>query len=186
METFRTFKDAPAAEDLAQWLTDRGIKAVVVDTSVHFDPSFAYSILSKEWAVRIAAGDFTRAGEMLHHFYEQRLDGIPRDYYLFSFTDQELEEILRKPDEWGDLDYALAQHILQQRGRYVTDQELRELRDKRYETLSKPEEDSAGAFIGWGYGLSIAGGFIGSTLAETLVRADSLCTLARPTQLRRR
>ena len=108
METFRTFKDEHPATDLAQWLQERGVEAQVADTSVSFDPSFSNSGLNKEWAVRIAPEDFSKAGNLLRDYYAAQVDAIPADYYLFEFSDEELMDILKKPDEWGDLDYVLA------------------------------------------------------------------------------
>jgi hypothetical protein len=171
MEIFRTFKDAPAAEDLASWLCRRGINAVVSDTSAYFDPSFAHSVLSREWSVRIPSADFTKASDELHHFYEQRLELVPVDYYLFSFTDAELEEILRKPDEWGDLDYALANNMLHRRGKGLSDEQIGMLRTKRYESLSKPEAEEAGKYLTWGYVLAVLGGFLGSLIGWHLINS---------------
>lgn len=175
MITYKTFKEPRAAEDLAFWLKRRGIEAEVYDTSANFDPSFANSIVSKELAVRINAGDFKKATELHRQFYRNRLQQIPQDYYLFSFTDSELIEILAKPDEWGDLDYILAQQILHDRGIEITDEHLEDLRNKRYEALSQPEEQDTGGNIVWGYGLSLAAGIIGSLIGWHLM--SSLKTL---------
>ena len=171
---FRTFKDAPAAEDLAEWLRLQGIAAEVSDTSGYFDPSFAHSILSREWTVRIGAEDFTKAGAELRHFYDQRLSSVPDDYYLFAFSDAELEEILEKPDEWGDLDYALARHILQTRGRQLPDEALQALRLARYEALSRPEADPSGGMVTWGYVLAVFAGFIGSLIGWHLMNGRKI------------
>jgi hypothetical protein len=174
METFRVFKDVYAAEELATWLNDRGVPAAVVDTSAPFDPSFANSILSKEWVVRIPPDDFSKAGELLQHFYALRLSAISKDYYLFSFSNEELDNILARPDEWGDLDYVLAQHILASRGLTVSEDQLRAFREKRYLELSKPEEQDAPDFILWGYGLSIVGGLIGSLIGWHLMSSHKI------------
>jgi hypothetical protein len=172
METFRVFKDVNAAHDLAVWLKDRGVPVAVADTSPPFDPTFANSILSKEWAVRVAPEYFSEATELLYQHYSIRLHNIPADYYLYDFSDAELQEILLKPDEWGDLDYVLAQKILQSRGQSVSDEELETLRDQRYAELSKPEEEDATDFINWGYGLSVFGGFIGSLVGWHLMSSQ--------------
>ena len=173
MEIFRTFKDRPAAEDLASWLNQQGVEATVSETR-DFDPSFAHSLLTREWSVRIALADFSRATEALQHFYEQRLDLVPPDYYLFGFTDAELEDIIRKPDEWGDLDYALARELLLRRGTGPDDEQIRLLRSKRYETLSKPENEESGSYLAWGYGLSIVGGFLGSLIGWHLMNSHKI------------
>lgn len=173
-ETFRVFKDVHAATELAVWLNDRGIAAEVDDTSSPFDPTFANSILSKEWVVRILPTDFSAANDLLQQFYILRLNAVPKDYYLYSFSDEELKEILLKPDQWGDLDYVLAQEILASRGKSISPNELQALRDKRYQELSQPEEHDVPDFIAWGYILSLVGGLIGSLIGWHLMSAQKV------------
>ena len=166
---FRTFKDAPAAEDLVAWLRLQDIDAELSNTSAYFDPSFAHSILSREWTVLIPAKDFTEATAALQHYYEQRLNAVPCDYYLYSFSNDELEAILARPDEWGDLDYALAREILDSRGLRYSDEQLASLRTARYEELSRPETERSGIVVLWGYVLSAIAGLIGSLVGWYLM-----------------
>jgi hypothetical protein len=59
---------------------------------------------------------------------------------LFSFTNKELFEIISKQDEWGDLDYQLAQKILRDRGEEISLDEIQALKSRRIKVLSKPEQ----------------------------------------------
>ena len=65
----------------------------------------------------MAAADFPRAHLALKAYYQAQLSTMDPDYYLFSFTDTELLEIVTHPDEWGHLDYALAKKLLADRGK---------------------------------------------------------------------
>lgn len=157
MEEFRTFKSEVEAEDLAAWLCRRGIHAEVRNIAPRFDPSFANSVLSRGWAVELDASDFSRASESLHHFFDQRLSAVPPDYYLFGFSDAELYEILQKPDEWGDLDHALAGALLKERGLEFDAEDVRQLRAKRYTQLAEPDTILGSGWLIFGYLLSLTG-----------------------------
>jgi hypothetical protein len=60
--------------------------------------------------------DFAVAQRELEKYYRAQIAHAEDDYYLFEFSDAELNEILSKPDEWGDFDYQLAQQLLRERG----------------------------------------------------------------------
>lgn len=154
--TFRTFTDAAAAGELAGWLKDRGIQARVGESADFFDPTFANSILTKYWNVVLPPHQFPAAEALLAAFYELRLASVPADYYLFQFSSDELRDIFREPDAWGDLDKVLAGKILAERGQALSAGEIQDLAAKRYAKLAQPDAGSAGAAVIWGYGLSLA------------------------------
>ena len=77
------------------------------------------------------AENFAKADEVLNDFYKDQLDAIDKDYYLFGLSDKELEEVVTKPDEWGRLNYQLAQKILKDRGREITPQKAELLKEKQ-------------------------------------------------------
>jgi hypothetical protein len=60
-------------------------------------------------------------------------------YYLFSFSDAELMEIIQRPDEWGHLDYVLAKKLLAEKGHLVTPALAEELKQQRMTELARPE-----------------------------------------------
>ena len=77
-------------------------------------------------------------------------------------------DILLKPDEWGELDYQLAQKILNDRGRPVGPELLAEFKKKRLEQLKKPEKTEYSSIV-LGYVFTIlfspAAIFLGHMLA---------------------
>lgn len=64
---------------------------------------------------------------------------IPKDYYLLDFTDEELLEILIKPDEWSREDYHVAQIVLSKRGKSIPGSALGKMKVKRLEELKQPD-----------------------------------------------
>lgn len=157
--TYQKFTDESEAKELSDLLTKSNIEFLYEDNYTSIDTTFTNSELNKEYRVKLKKQDFEKADSMLLNIAEQQLDTIDPDYYLFGFTNQELIDILIKSDEWGKLDYLLAQKILKDRGQEVTTTSLESLREKRMDELGKPE-DSPKAWIIAGYILCISGGYV--------------------------
>ena len=62
-------------------------------------------------------------------------------YYLLSFTDKELLEILSKPDEWGHFDYVLARALLAERGLEIPDETIGQMKQQRLLQLAREESE---------------------------------------------
>ena len=167
MLTFRKFRDAEIAEDVSQHLTDAGILFRLADDRKIFDPTFANNPMQDETRIEISPADFPKADKALANYYRSQLDGIEKDYYLFEFSDWELYEILAKPDEWGELDYQLAQKILSDRGKPIDNERIAALKNKRDAQLAKPERSQAGLVIA-GYFFALFGSFIGMVIGFIL------------------
>jgi hypothetical protein len=168
--TFKVFSDHETAQDLADVLKQNDIPYFIEEDVLVFDPSYANNEFNKDYRLKIRQQDFERADNALQDYYKNQLDKVDKDYYLFDFSDEELQEIIAKRDEWGHLDYQLAQKLLVERGKEVKPQETRELRDKRINELSKPDKVKRrslaigyilcffffpiGLFMGWNWGYS--------------------------------
>ncbi|MDN5202313.1 hypothetical protein QQ008_13085 [Fulvivirgaceae bacterium BMA10] len=48
------------------------------------------------------------ADKVLEEFSQGQIINVDSNHYLYEFTDDELFEILMKPDEWGSIDYELS------------------------------------------------------------------------------
>jgi hypothetical protein len=168
--TFKVFPDKVSAEDFSEVLRHAGIPYEIEEDSLVFDPSYANNPLSRDYIIKIMQSHLKTATKAYTEYFESELDQAPSDHYLFGFTNQELEEILAKPDEWGGFDYLLSIKILKQRGIEFTDDKLETLRSERYKILAKPETEKisniaayylisilivpVGIIIGWIWGYS--------------------------------
>lgn len=113
--------------------------------------------------LKLLPSDFERARLILQKESSTWIADIPTEYYLFSFSTQELMQIIEAPDEWSDADYLLAKKILQERGIEISEKVEKTLRGKRLARLSEPVSASFflillgfllspliyGAFVGW-------------------------------------
>lgn len=181
MEPFRTFKEPNEAEHFAGWLADQGIDVVTQRIQPPFESPIHGTAYTTDYEVRIPAEDFTHADALLKAYYVKRLDALDEDYYLFSFTDNELIDIIRHPDQWGDIDYILAHRLLKERGIEMDDEQIKILKDQRIKELAKPEKTDPGLIYA-GYAALIAGGLLGIMIGWYIVKATKTLPDGRKVQ----
>jgi hypothetical protein len=137
--TFKIINDHETALDFSEVLKQNNIPFYIEEDALSFDPSYANNALQKDYRIKIRQQDFMPASKAFEEFYRPQLDNIQKDYYLFDFSDEELQEIVAKPDEWGYLDYELAKKILSDRGKELQPEKTTELKNARITELSQPE-----------------------------------------------
>jgi hypothetical protein len=166
--TFRQFATLEQANELVQTLNAAGIEALQPGNGQALDNSFGGGSLQNEYEVKLKPADFEKANQLLEDNVEAYLNQADTDYYLFSFSNDELYEILIHADEWNEFDFKLAQKILaQRRGQPVDEELVRKLKSDRLEALAKPE-GGQGAWIIFGYVLALLGGFLGLIIGYCL------------------
>ncbi|MEM9833348.1 MAG: hypothetical protein AAF944_22135 [Bacteroidota bacterium] len=158
--TFRRFNQEESPNGLIKVLEANDISYIVEDSSPSFDVTFSGSTFDKEVHIKIKPVDFEIAEKLLLADVQATIDQLPPDYYLLNFTNEELIEVLMKPDKWSATDYKLSQEILKERGKVIDDELINTLKKKRNEELSEPEK-SQRAWIYAGYLFSLLGGILG-------------------------
>lgn len=154
---YRTFIDKQLAGEINMILENGGISTKLVDNSPSFDISFANNPIDQEIQILIKQADFKLADELLANSSEENID---KDHYLYSFSTDELFEVLAKPDEWSQVDYKLSQKILIDRGEEITPVIINDYKKRRIEELEKPEKSQT-VWIIIGYIFALLGGFLG-------------------------
>jgi hypothetical protein len=139
--TFHTFPNEEIAADFVEKFKLSGIEYSLIKLPPAMLGTEIFGTSSTpEIQLKLRPGDFSRAQKFLEAYYDSQLDNIDKGHYLFSFSDAELFDIIRNPDEWGYLDYRLARKILTERGFSVDNTALDDLKSKRKELLAKPEK----------------------------------------------
>ncbi|MFT5878671.1 MAG: hypothetical protein ACI8SA_002541 [Dokdonia sp.] len=156
---FKKFSNIDEAKELGSVLESSNINYKVIDNSPPVDITFTGN-LQNEIQILILQEDFEKATQLLENRADDILDQVASDHYLFEFTNEELFEILMKPDEWGVVDYKLSQRILKDRGQNVNDELIQALKKQRLDDLAKPEENHA-FWVYFGYVFALLGGLIG-------------------------
>jgi len=104
-------------------------------------------VVRDQFYLKIRSHDFSKANEVLDQMILENISSIEKDYYLFSFSNEELLEIIKKPDEWSRQDFLIAKKILDERGKPVNDRELDSLKSKRIKELSTEEKEPVPSII---------------------------------------
>lgn len=138
--TYRKFNEQDQVEHLTTILRENKILFEIVEDRDSLDTLYGGNHLTKYFYIKIKQEDFAKADSILLTLTEQELTSVEKDHYLFDFNDEELFEILSKPDEWSEGDYVLAKKILTDRGREISDDTIKLLKTKRVTELAKPEE----------------------------------------------
>lgn len=105
---FRKIASLEQAKEFQCFLKEKGINSAIVDNSPAVDLSFSGNTLLNEVQLFIEQSEFEHAQKILDEQAEEQLKNIDTDHYLFSFSKEELYELLLKPDEWSRLDVKLA------------------------------------------------------------------------------
>lgn len=125
-----------------------------------FDPTFANNGFGKEFCIKLKQSDFEKVNFLLIEKEEKENVMIDEDYYLLSFSDDELLELIAASDEWSPFDVSLAEKLLKERGKEITQEEIEKIKTNRIVELSRPEE-SQKTYIIIGYITAVLGGFLG-------------------------
>jgi len=160
--TFQQFNDPDLAAAIGEQLATAGIDYIIENEAPHIDPVLIGNIPAPTVHLKIPSSDFIRAHAILEAYYEKQLQDVDPDYYLLTFTDSELLEILAKPDEWGHFDYVLARKLLTDRGHPITNEYTAQLKAKRLEELARYEDNTPMA------GPALLSGYIVATHKKTL------------------
>jgi len=110
--TFHIFTDPTTAENFAATLTQKGIEVKVV-----YDSIYPTKGPSSDVRIKIKQDDFPEASKLLESIQKPALVLKPADEsFLLDCTDEELMEIVSKPEEWSYQDVEQAHKILKERG----------------------------------------------------------------------
>ncbi len=164
--TFKKFSDLEAAKYVIALFERNDISYSFSENKSSLDSSFSSSLLN-EFEIKIDEQDFKKAEEILWNDSEAVIKNLPEDYYLFSFSEGELKEVVYKRDEWNDLDYSLAIYLLKKQGIELTTEQLNQYRADRIKELKKPEKNHFGWILA-GYLFSFLGGLLGFIIGYVL------------------
>lgn len=107
--TFHIFSDPASAEKFAASLTDKGIEVKLVYDTVSIPGK------SKDVRVKIKQDDFIEATNILENYQQFIPMKQVDESFLVDCTDEELREIIARPDDWSQQDVQQALKILKER-----------------------------------------------------------------------
>lgn len=138
-QTFQRFNDPGLASVIADKLKAQHIECVVEKVRPLLEPGFFRNPVEQTIYLKVRESDLEQANKALEEVYRRQLQDVDPGYYLFSFTDIELLDILAKPDEWGHFDYVLARALLAERGLEIPDEVIGQMKQQRRRQLAHEE-----------------------------------------------
>ncbi len=157
---YKRFYEQEEASELTNILADNGIEFEVTEDKESLDSLYGDKQFSKQYFVKINGDDFKKTDSILLKLSEQQLDTVDKDHYLYGFSDEELFDIISKPDEWNEFDFQLSKKLLKERGKEINQETIDLLKKQRLNDLAKPEEGQRN-WIYAGYLFALLGGLIG-------------------------
>lgn len=158
--TYAKFIRRQDALDLADFLKEKGVPYTLSSSMIHFDPSLSNNELNHEIELRLHPDQFEQVDLLRKEEAKKNALDDSEEHYLHNFTDQELIDVLSKPDEWNPFDVILAQHILDVRGISLDEDHLKKLQQQRLDEL-RQTEPSKTIWLLIGYVMASLGGIIG-------------------------
>ncbi len=159
--TYRKYKTEEEAISLIELLKSNDIEYFVENISPAVDITFTGGMeLEDKIAIKLKSTDFENVDSLLSKIATNNIDLVDKDHYLFDFSDDELLEILENYNEWSETDIVLAQKILNDRGKGISDEKVLELKNKKISKLRQPEKGLKGWLI-FGFVSAILGGLLG-------------------------
>lgn len=158
--TYRTFLNKEDALELIEALSKNNIPNLLEDNKASFDPTFVNIDENDRFFLKIPKEHFETADQIQLELANKIINSISHDHYLFEFTDDELIEVINKKDEWSKIDYLLAQKLLKERGKTVSQESIDASQKQRIIELSNPEPASIYVLI-MGYIFAFIGILLG-------------------------
>lgn len=133
---YRTFRTLDEARAVARLLKENSIESKIEKHEAPLGDFILGSRIDNKIELQVAPHNFRKADELLLAQAESSVAFLEEDYYLFSFSDQELVEIINKPDEWSEQDFVLAKQLLKGRGVDFSSEEIATIKKKRVEEIA--------------------------------------------------
>jgi len=113
--TYSSFHSMPEAQELIDLLENSKISFQLVHEKGLLDKIYIGESIDPMISVKIPEDRFEDVNALLLSKAKSQLTDINPDYYLFSFSNQELIAVTNNRDEWNHFDQALALKILSDR-----------------------------------------------------------------------
>lgn len=152
------FPDFESASELIDILELNEIPYQVDDSAIHFDvAASSISPLDKQVIIQIREADFERANLLYTSQNDQTEDNSNDDHYLYSFSDNDIIDVIANPTEWNEFEVDLAKQISKTRGLKPTAELIKTLRQENFKEQNKKEiENKNKKKLGYGWFLWIA------------------------------
>ncbi len=174
--TFQEFENREDAEKTAQILEDNNIPVSIEKTPDLLDNVIIGRQYNNYVQLRIPQDCFADAQKILIEKTQVELDKVDRNYMLFALNNEELLDVIAKPDQWGAYNYNLAKLILEERNTHIDKLKVDEIQQEYKKEIHEPRSlNSTWLILGYGFSiLSLVAVFTNNIRALLVVYAFNL------------
>lgn len=163
--TYARFYTEEESTELCSFLQKHNIPYLIEKDREVLDKIYVGDTLDPMINLKISSKDFSKVNELILTDFEIDINQVAKDYYLFTFSDQELEQVLQGGNEWNYFDRALANKLLTEKNIFVTD-----TAQKTDALLFKPYHLSTGWLLAQ-YLMAIVFGYVGILIGAATLTA---------------
>ena len=165
---FKKYSSIEQAKEVITILNSNNIETEIGNNIPQVDSLLTGNNIPYEFEIKVKITDFEQATKLLENIADDLINQVDKNHYLFSFSDEELYDIILKQDEWSEFDYSLAKKLLFEKGKPINEALIKSLKKQRLLDLSKPEENQKPWIIA-GYIFALLGGFFGVIIGYVLM-----------------
>lgn len=169
-KTFMDLTDPETAMEYAAILDGHKIPYKLQDTSKDFDASMSFNKATKTFMLMLNPKDFEQANALLELKAAFDIDQINASHPFFSFSNDELSDVVMNYDEWNPTDVKLAKHLLAKDKIAISDAQINAFKKGKEAEMRKPEKSDRVTIL-IGYVFSLTGGIIGLAISLFLINS---------------
>jgi len=148
---YQRFPTIESAVELIDILEENDISYRINDSLGSFDIAASnMSPFDKQVVVFIEEENFEKVNLLFINENSPKEDNADDDHYLYSFSDEDIIEVIANPEDWAELEVTLANQIAKERDLKITAVAIKSARKERFEEQLKVEAETK-AQISGGY-----------------------------------
>jgi hypothetical protein len=163
-----SFPNLSQADAVIALLNENSISYKVQDTSKDFDVTFSIDSSKNAFLIMLLETDFDKANQLI----EDKIPIDTRTFYsthpFYTFTIDELTEVVKNYDEWFPADVKLAKELLSNQHIEVAQETIQQQQKQKLLQSQQPEKSSL-LTLAMGYTFCIFGGIAGIGIALYLL-----------------
>jgi hypothetical protein len=110
--TYASFHSEGEASELTELLQSAGIAYEIEHNRNVLDKIYTGDEVDPMVAVRIRKDQFKQVNDIRRELAKNEIGQLSPDYYLFSFSNEELIDVVRNKNEWNSFDQGIAEQLL--------------------------------------------------------------------------
>lgn len=161
-ETYIKFNTKDDVEELTSLFKENQIAYEVEVVPYKTELSNDGTAPEHKYHIKLSKSNFEQVNHLMLELSQKYINQAPKDYHLFTFSKEDLLNIVALPEEWSKTEYLIALKLLQERRVTYNEKTLNQIRQElKSDNVKHDSLDNQGLLVVLGYTLAVLGGFLG-------------------------